>query len=311
MALLVDIKQPQWLTDQDLRAQLLAIYPDADIRCGDAPGDIDDIEMLTTSTYLKGEALRYPNLKLVQKTGAGVDAIMADETLPASIRVTRLRTDTSGREMAEFALAYVLQEQRHIRQYQINQSKNLWEAYAPRRACETTIAILGLGRIGQLVVNKFLSCDFKVIGWSRSQKQLNDVRCYAGNEQLPTVLNEADYVVSILPSTPETTHLFNRQTFHMMKPSAFLINVGRGTLVNEDELMQSLDEGLLAGAVLDVMQTEPLPENSPMWQHRKIILAPHVSGWHLGDAVTDIAENFRRLNNGEPLLNQVSRELGY
>ncbi len=311
MALLIDIKQPQWLTDQDLREQLLAIDPEADIRCGDAPGNLDEIDMLTTSTYLKGEALRYPNLKLVQKTGAGVDAIMADESLPQSVQVTRLRTDTSGQEMAEFALAYVLQEQRHIRQYQINQSKNLWQAYAPRRARETTIAVLGLGRIGQLVVNKFLSCDFEVIGWSRSLKQLDSVRCYAGNEQLPTVLGEADYVVSILPSTPETENLFNSQTFALMKPSAFLINVGRGTLVDEDQLMQSLDEGLLAGAVLDVMKTEPLPENSPMWRHPKIILAPHVSGWHLGDAVTDIAENYRRLKSGEPLLNQVNRELGY
>ena len=311
MALLIDIKQPQWLKDEDLREQLLVIEPEADIRCGDNPGDPSEIDMLTTSNYLKGEALKYPNLQLVQKTGAGVDAIMADESLPKSVQVTRLRTDTSGQEMAEFALAYVLQEQRHIRKYQINQSKNLWEAYAPRRACETTVVILGLGRIGGLAVERFLSCDFNVIGWSRSQKHFDGIKCYAGNGQLENVLGEADYVVSILPSTPETTNLFNRQTFAMMKPSAFLINVGRGTLVDEDQLMQSLDEGLLAGAVLDVMQTEPLPETSPMWQHPKIILAPHVSGWHLGDAVTDIAENYRRLRNGEPLLNQVNRELGY
>ena len=244
MALLIDIKQPQWLTDQALREQLLTIYPEADIRCGDEPGNHEEIDMLTTSTYLNGEALRYPNLKLVQKTGAGVDAIMADDSLPQSVRVTRLRTDTSGQEMAEFALAYVLQEQRHIRQYQINQGKNLWEAYAPRRACETTIAVLGLGRIGQLVVNKFLSCDFEVIGWSRSLKQLEGIKCYAGNEQLPTVLGEADYVVSILPSTPETENLFNSQTFAMMKPSAYIINVGRGTLVNEEQLIQSLDDGI-------------------------------------------------------------------
>jgi len=311
MALLIDIKQPQWLTDRALREQLLAIDPQADIRCGDDPGNADEIEMLTVSTYLEGEALRYSNLKLVQKTGAGVEAIMDDESLPRSVQVTRLRTDTSGREMAEFALAYVLQEQRHIRQYQINQGKNLWEGYAPRRASETTVAILGLGRIGGIVVERFLNSDFNVIGWSRSQKNIGGVKCYAGSEQLQAVLSEADYVVSILPSTPETENLFNHHTFEMMKPSAFLINVGRGTLVAEDQLMQSLDDRLLAGAVLDVMQTEPLPENSPMWQHPKIILAPHVSGWHLGDAVIDIAENYRRLRSGEPLLNQVNRELGY
>lgn len=311
MALLIDIKQPEWLKDEDLRQQLLAIDPDADIRCGDNPGDLLDIEMLTTSTYQLGEALKYPNLKLVQKTGAGVDAIMADKSLPAAVKVTRLGTDTSGQEMAEYALAYVLQEQRQLRQYQQNQSQSLWEAYAPHRACETTVAVLGLGRIGNLVAEKFLGCDFKVLGWSRSQKVLSGVTCYAGSDQLEEVLGKADYVVSILPSTPETTRLFNRKTFGWMKPSSLIINVGRGTLIDEDELIQSLDEGLLAGAVLDVMQTEPLSSDSPLWMHPKVTLTPHVSGWHLGDAITDIAENFRRLKAGEALLNQVNRELGY
>ena len=311
MALLIDIKQPQWMTDEELREQLRAIDPQADIRCGDDPGNPEDIEMLTVSSYLPGEALKYPNLKLVQKTGAGVEGIMDDESLPASVRVARLRTDTSGREMAEFALAYVLQEQRHIRQYQANQSKSLWEAYAPRRACETTVAVLGLGRIGELVANKFLDCDFKVIGWSRSQKNLAGVDCFAGEEQMAEVLGKADYVVSILPSTPATTKLFNRRTFALMKPSAFIINVGRGTLIDEDELLESLDAGLLGGAVLDVMQTEPLLETSGLWTHPKVILTPHVSGWHLGDAVVDIAENYRRIKAGEPLLNEVNRDLGY
>ena len=121
----------------------------------------------------------------------------------------------------------------------------------------------------------------------------------------------ADYVVSVLPSTPETTCLFNRRSFSWMKPSAFIINVGRGTLIDEDELIKSLDDGLLAGAILDVMQTEPLPESSPLWVHEKVILTPHISGWHLGDAIRDIAENYRRLQSGEALLNLVDRQIGY
>ena len=146
MALLIDIKQPLWMKDEELREHLLAIDPQADIRCGDDPGNPEDIEMLTASTYLPGEALKYPNLKLVQKTGAGVDSIMADDSLPAAVQVTRLRTETSGQEMAEYALAYVLQEQRHLRYYQANQCRSFWEAKPPRRACDTTVAVLGLGR---------------------------------------------------------------------------------------------------------------------------------------------------------------------
>ncbi len=311
MTLLVDIKQPQWLSDEDLREQLLGYIPDADIRCGSDPGNPEEIEMLTTSSYQEGEALKYPNLKLVQKTGAGVEAIIADHTLPPSVQVARLRTDTSGREMVEYALAFVLQEQRQLTAYRQNQSRSLWQAYAPRRACETTVAVLGLGRIGHLVAESFRHCDFNVTGWSRSQKNLEGVACYTGLPQLPEVLGKADYVVSVLPSTPETTCLFNRESFAWMKPTAFIINVGRGTLIDEADLIQSLDDGLLAGAILDVMQTEPLPETSPLWKHDKVVLTPHVSGWHLGDAIKDIAENYRRLKTGEPLLNLVNRQLGY
>ena len=311
MTLLIDIRQPQWLTDEDLRAQLLNYIPDADIRCGNNPGNPEEIEMLTTSSYQKGESLKYPNLKLVQKTGAGVEAIMADDRLPEAVKVARLRTDTSGQEMAEYALAFVLQEQRHLRAYQSNQAQSKWQAYAPRRACETTVAVLGLGRIGNLLVDKFLKSDFNVLGWSRSQKNLPGVDCFSGEAQLPEVLSKADYVVSVLPSTPETTCLFNRKSFAWMKSTAFIINVGRGTLIDEDDLIQSLDEGLLAGAILDVMQTEHLPESSPLWRHDKVILTPHVSGWHLGDAIKDIAENYRRLQSGEALLNLVNKETGY
>lgn len=311
MALLIDIKEPQWLKDEELREQLLYFMPDADIRCAHDRGDLEDIEMLTVSDYRKGEALKYPNLKLVQKTGAGVESIMADDSLPRSIRVARLRTDTSGHEMAEYSLACVLQEQRHLRTYRQHQSRSLWQAYAPRRAIETTVAVLGLGRIGRLIADKFASCDFKVVGWSRTPKHIANTVCYAGLEELSSVLAKADYIISVLPSTPETTRLFNRHSFSWMKPTAFLINVGRGSLIDEEGLIQALDENRLAGAVLDVMQTEPLPESSPLWKHEKVILTPHVSGWHLGDAIEDIIENYRRLKTGEPLLNEADRNIGY
>lgn len=311
MALLIDIKQPVWMKDQELRDQLIQINPQADIRCGGDPGNIDDIEMLAVSNYHRGEALRYPRLKLIQKIGAGVEAVMADDSLPDSIQVARLSSETPGREIAEYSLACVLQEQRHLRIYRDNQSRSLWEAQVPRRACKTTVAVLGLGQIGALCAKKFVDNDFRVLGWSRSEKNLPDVECLAGDEQLPAVLGEADYVVSVLPSTPETTKLFNRDSFRWMKPGSVIINVGRGSLINEVDLVQALDEGLLATAILDVMQTEPLPPESPLWQHPNVVLTPHVSGWHLGDSVGDIAENLRRLVTGEPILNLVDRELGY
>jgi glyoxylate/hydroxypyruvate reductase A len=311
MALLIDVKHPDWMTDDDLRSELLRQYPAADIRIGADPGDPDEIEMLTVSTYLPGEALRYPNLKLIQKTGAGVNNILADHELPEAVQITRLQTNTSGTEMAEYALAYVLQEQRHIRQYHHHQARSEWVAYPPRKTADTTVAVLGLGRIGVLVAQRFVDNGFQVLGWSRSPKTLDKVGCFAGDEGLAKVLSMSDYVVSVLPSTPETLEIFDRNLFKQFNPQSLLINVGRGDLVNEPDLLQALDDDDLAGAILDVMSIEPLPADSPLWLHPRVQLTPHISGYHLGDAVLDIAENYRRLNNDEPLLHLVDRGRGY
>ena len=311
MALLIDIKFPQWVKDDELRAELLQRYPEADIRTGDSPGDLAEIDMLTVSNYLPGEALRYPNLKVIQKTGAGVNNILADQELPDSVQVARLQTNTSGGEMAEYALAFVLQEQRHLRQYHNQQMRSEWVSYPPRKAADTTVAVLGLGRIGLLVAQRFIVNDFKVAGWSRGRKDIPGVDCYAGVDGLPEALAVADYVVSVLPSTPQTRSMFNHDLFKCFNPQAFFINVGRGDLVDETGLMQALDEDLLAGAILDVMSIEPLPADNLLWLHPKIQLTPHISGYHLGDAIFDIAENYRRLQNGEPLLNLVDLEQGY
>lgn len=311
MALLIDIKHPEWMTDEALRDELLQHYPEADIRVGADPGNADDIEMLTVSSYYPGEALRYPNLKLIQKTGAGVNNILADTELPQSLQVTRLDTSTSGAEMAEYALAYVLQEQRHLRQYHEHQSRSEWQFYAPRKAQETRVAVMGLGRIGKLVAQRFVDNGFQASGWSRSPKQLDAIDCFDGDEGLRVMLGQADYVISVLPSTPDTLYMFNRALFSHFNPGACFINVGRGDLVDETELMQSLDEGLLSTAILDVMSVEPLPSDHPLWRHPRVQLTPHISGFHLGDAVIDIAENYRRLQSGEPLLHRVDRERGY
>jgi glyoxylate/hydroxypyruvate reductase A len=311
MALLIDIKQSDWMTDEHLRDVLLPMYPTGDIRCGQSPGNLEEIEMLVVSTYIEGEALRYPNLKLIQKAGAGVESIIADSTIPESVQVARLRSDVPAAEMAEYCLAAVFLEQRHFRQYRDNQALSTWQPMEPKEPSKTTVAILGLGLIGCIIANRFLDNRFKVTGWSRSLKQLVGVRCYSGMDQLPEVLAEADYVISILPSTPETIGLFHQQRFSEMKQSAVLINVGRGDLVNEADLVQALDNAELSHAILDVMQVEPLPKSSPMWQHPCITITPHVSGWHLGGAICDIAENFRQLEKEQPLLHLVDRQLGY
>ncbi len=311
MALLIDIKHPDWMSDDQLRADLLGYYPGADIRIGANPGNPEEIEMLTVSSYYPGEALRYPNLRLIQKTGAGVNNILADESLPGEIQIARLQAETSGNEMAEYALACVLQEQRHLRAYHAQQRAGQWISYPPRRAAETTVAVLGLGRIGSLVARRFVDNGFNVVGWSRTQKDLQQVVCHAGEAGLRETLAVSDYVVSVLPSTPQTRAMFDFDLFGLFRAEAFFINIGRGDLVDEAGLIAALDAGRLAGAMLDVMSIEPLPADHPLWQHERVQLTPHVSGYHLGDAIADIAENYRRLQTGDALLNLVDRKRGY
>ena len=128
------------------------------------------------------------------------------------------------------------------------------------------------------------------------------------------MLVECDYVVITLPATSKTKHLFNEEIFREMKPSSFLVNVGRGSIINEKDLVKALKKGWIAGAGLDVFETEPLPDSSPLWEQDNIILTPHVSGFTplYDDRATDLfAENLRRYLAKEPLLNLVNRTLEY
>jgi glyoxylate/hydroxypyruvate reductase A len=153
--------------------------------------------------------------------------------------------------------------------------------------------------------------EFNVLGWSRSQKDMDGITCLSGEDGLTTLLNQSDHICAILPSTKETQHLMNAERFARMKPDSTLINCGRGSLINEADLMKALDAGRPGHAVLDVVSQEPLPADNPLWRHPGVTITPHVSGWHLGDAMKDIAANFLRLSAGEPLLHEVDRDRGY
>ena len=171
--------------------------------------------------------------------------------------------------------------------------------------------MLGLGHIGSRTATLFAHLGFHVIGWSRTPKTISGVDCRHGMDCLDPILGEADYVVSILPSTGETRALFNAGRFSGMKPGAVLINAGRGDLIVDADLIAALDQGRPGHAVLDVFPQEPLPKIHKFWDHPKITVTPHVSGWHLGDGIKDVAENYLRLCEGKELLNEVDPQRGY
>jgi glyoxylate/hydroxypyruvate reductase A len=173
------------------------------------------------------------------------------------------------------------------------------------------VGILGLGQIGSHTARAFAALGFQVLGWSRSPKFVEGVDCRHGPDALAPLLGVCDYAISMLPSTPATRDLFDAGMLAALKPGAWLINVGRGDLIVEADLLAALDGGRLAGAVLDVFREEPLPPDHPFWRHPRITITPHVSGWRLTGGLEQVAENYRRLQAGDPILHEVDRDAGY
>jgi glyoxylate/hydroxypyruvate reductase A len=267
--------------------------------------------MLAVSSLSAGWPAKLPNLKLVQKLGAGVETIVRHPSLAEHVRVTRLKPVLPAQEIAEWFLTYVLMRQRNTAFHAAEQAKSAWTPREPALPENTTVGVLGLGHIGGLTARTFAGLGYRVQGWSRSPKEIAGVSCHHGADALETVLAGSDYVCAILPATEETRGLMGADRLAQMKPGAMLLNAGRGDLIDEAALCQALDHGTPGEAVLDVVSQEPLPAESPLWQHPNVTITPHISGWHLGDALKDVAENLRLLTGGKDLLHEVDRARGY
>jgi glyoxylate/hydroxypyruvate reductase A len=174
------------------------------------------------------------------------------------------------------------------------------------------VTILGLGELGRCTAGMLASIGFEVSGWSRSRKSLDQCTCYAGPEELGEAVGNADYVVCLLPLTPETRGILNRDLFSSMKEGAYLINAARGGHLVVDDLLDALYRGKLSGAGLDVFEQEPLPQDSPLWRHPRVLVTPHIASVSPDQDMVDyILENYRALRNGTPLHHLVNPALGY
>lgn len=311
MTILIDIGLPEWKTDDEARRELLRQDPDLDVRTYHSMGDPKDIQTLATVRLRRELISLLPNLKLIQKLGAGVDTMLKTPSLPEHVRIARLRFDQPAREMAEYCLSYVLREQRNHIAHAVNQQRKKWELLPPTISSETEVGILGLGHVGRTIAWLMQAVGFKTSGWSRTRKNLDGIACLADDSGFDTLLENSDYVIAVLPSTPLTRGLMNHSTFSKMKDSATFINIGRGDLVVEADLISHLNDGQLAHAVLDVQSSEPLPEASPLWLHPNVTITPHNSAWSLGDGFDIVAKNHKRLLAGDPLLHEIDRDLGY
>lgn len=254
----------------------------------------------------------YPHLKVVGSLGAGVRFILTNTSLPKGITVTKIVQKKHQQDMAEFVLGLILSHTRRLMQYTQYKAEKKWSVLPYQRAEETSVGIMGIGAIGQVIGSLLVQCGFTVTGWSRSKKHLKNIQLFYGKDQKNDFLKTADILVCVLPLTDETTGILNKDTFAAMRKGAYLINVGRGAELVEEDLLKALENGQLSGAALDVFRKEPLPADHPFWEHEKIMITPHTAGdTHPETAVEDVLHNYEAMKKGRPLKNTIDRKRGY
>jgi glyoxylate/hydroxypyruvate reductase A len=295
------------------RQEFRRILPDSDFRVWPNIGDGRDVTMAAFDyDDIREEVFKdLPNLKCVVFLGHGVNDLLKNPILPVGIPVVRLRDPGIVRSMVEYVILHILKHHRFDAKYVFQQKHRHWERHQPRSTLAIQVGVVGLGSAGEATVRALHQLNFRVSGWARRRHQIEGVKCFAGRGELKLFLAPLDYVVCILPLTAETENLIDAEVIAAMKPGAYLINIGRGRLVVDKDLLVALDSGQLSGATLDVFRTEPLPDDNPFWSHPKVLVTPHESGTQPEGSIPDIVENYRRLNNGEALQNLADPTQGY
>ena len=263
-----------------------------------------------------GELAGFPNLRVIFNLGAGVDALMADASLPDVPLVRVAVGDLTGR-MTEYVVLHALMHHRQELYLRACQREQRWEPRYQWPAGAVTVGVMGLGTLGSDAAEVLKRIGFRVAGWSRSARQIEGVECFHGEGQLEAFLRRTDILVCLLPLTPDTRQILNRGLFAKLNRDGpmgapVLINAGRGGLQNEADILSCLDDGTLGAASLDVFCNEPLPADSRFWTHPKLVLTPHNAADTDPDEISKyVARQIERFEAGDAMENVVDRKRGY
>lgn len=254
-----------------------------------------------------------PKLKAIFSLGAGIDGFLSDPDFPRHVPLIRFVDDTLSREMAQYIVMHVLIQHRAEAKFAAAQRESQWrQAMLARRTEDTRIGILGLGEIGSVAARRLRDLGFAVSGWSRTKKTINGIASFAGQGDLDAFLKQCDYLVCVLPLTPQTRHILDARLFATLPKGAYVINVARGGHLVETDLIAALDSGHLSGATLDVFEREPLPETSPIWKHPKIVVTPHIAAiTSPAAAARYIIDGIAAMERGKTFDNVVDMARGY
>ncbi|PCK30924.1 2-hydroxyacid dehydrogenase [Pseudoalteromonas piscicida] len=294
-----------------LIAKLTALLPEQTILEWplDDPTQLEKVEFVLAWNAPQFLWEQLPNLKVVHSYGAGVDSIPI-HLLPEHVEVARIVDPNLADDMAEYVLGHILSHKLRVREYQQNQTAQVWK---PKRAnAGRTVGIMGMGQLGLAVANKLIINRFTVKGWSNSAKQLDNIAHFSGETELSAFLQDLDYLVCLLPLTEQTQGMLDATIFAAAPSHCVLINVARGRHLNEADLLSALANESFGGAILDVFETEPLPIEHGFWLHPKITITPHVAALtSLSTAAEQIANNFIAMRNSQALSHTVKKHQGY
>lgn len=302
---------------EDWRARFAALLPELPVVTLGEPFDRRAVHYVASWKHPEGSLSGLPNLAAIFSLGAGVDHIFADSRLP-QVPIARVVDPDLTTRMSEYVVLHCLSQLRQLPRYMAQQRAGIWEDDRNQPAArEVRVGVMGLGELGLDAVAKLRVIGFDVAGWSRSPKAIDGVSTYSGEAGMAEFLARTDILVCLVPLTPETRGMLNRALFAGLARDGrlggpVLINAGRGGLQVEADILAALAAGELKAAVLDVFETEPLPQDSPLWAHPSVTVTPHNAAMSAPETVAaQVAAQIRRLEAGEPLEHIVDPARGY
>jgi glyoxylate/hydroxypyruvate reductase A len=309
MALLI---KSDFNRDDVWRDAFRTVSPDLECRSWAAPGDVAEIDYAFVWKPEKGALRRFPNLKCIFSIGAGVDHLLTDSGLPEGVPVVRMVEPELTRGMAEYVALHVLRYHRGLPELQQAQRARHWHELITPTAPQRRVGLMGFGVLGQASAAALGAFGFDLACWTRTAKDFPGGESFHGDAGLRPFLARAEILVCLLPLTPETAGILNRNLFAALPRGAYLINAARGGHQNEDDILAALDSGQLAGATLDVFQTEPLPKDHAFWSHPRVTITAHIASvTQPPSAAAEVVANIRRIEAGESPINTVNRAAGY
>ena len=297
--------------------ELSPLFPEVNFSIGSSRDDfgdsMDEYDVLFAfSDFLSPNSFRQKNkIRWVQSLGAGLDGMIDSPYLKNSVIFSSMR-GIHGPQVSELVFMLMLSLSRNYSRAMLNQLNRVWERWPGKSLKNKTIGLLGVGIISEAVAKRCKAFDMRVVGITSTQRKLKDFDEIVTRNELMSVAKELDYLVVLVPLTNETRGIVNEHVFLAMKPTAYLINVARGGVVDETALIAALKNGDIAGAGLDVFEHEPLPADSPLWSQQNLILTPHLGGMvdvYLEQAMPLLIHNIKAFLNGneDNMLNVASR----